>query len=151
MKKDRQALILDLISSESINTQDALIEHLRMHGFEATQATISRDIRELNLSKVSTGDGSYRYVVPRSAAPAEENSFRSMLVGAVRSVVSAQNIIVLRTNSGLAQPVALGIDNLGLPEILGCIAGDDTVIAVAQDTESAKETTVRLRKILKSV
>ncbi len=151
MKKDRQSMILDLVAEEEIGTQDELIERLRERGLAVTQATISRDIRELKLSKVSTGNGNYRYVAPHFADHTGGAGFRSMLAGAVRTVVSAQNIIVLRTNVGLAQPVALGIDNLGLPEILGCVAGDDTVIAVARDTESAAETAVRLREILKSV
>lgn len=151
MKKDRQSLILDLVAEREIGTQDELIAGLRAHGFAVTQATISRDIRELKLSKISTGNGTYRYVAPHYADHTDGVGFRSMLAGAVRSIVSAQNIIVLRTNSGLAQPVALGIDNLGLPEILGCVAGDDTVIAVARDTETAVETAVRLREILKSV
>ena len=151
MKKDRQTLILDLVSSEEIATQDELIEQLRVRGLALTQATISRDIRELKLTKIPTGVGSYRYVAPQSGDHADNSAFRAMIAGAVRSVVASQNIIVLRTNSGLAQPVALGIDNLGLPEILGCVAGDDTVIAVARDTESAADTALRLREMLKSV
>lgn len=151
MKKDRQTLILDLVSSEEIATQDELIEQLRVRGLAVTQATISRDIRELKLTKIPTGVGSYRYVAPQSGDHAGNSAFRAMIAGAVRSVVASQNIIVLRTNSGLAQPVALGIDNLGLSEILGCVAGDDTVIAVARDTESAAETALRLREMLKSV
>ena len=102
MKRLRQEKMLELISKYEIDTQDELIERLRESGFEVTQATVSRDIRELHISKMTTGKGTYRYVLPKQNAPVYNMKFSSTLIDALISVDYACNIIVLKTHAGLA-------------------------------------------------
>ena len=149
MKKGRQEKILELISRQNIETQDDLISHLRSEGYTVTQATVSRDIRDLNLIKMATVDGSYKYVVSHVTNKADEH--KGMLVRSVmetvRSVVCAQNIIVLKTIPGMASAIALTIDHLPDEDILGCVAGDDTIMVVTMDAETAKAVSARIEKM----
>jgi len=149
MKKKRQEKLLELISAFEIDTQDELIDRLRDHGFEVTQATVSRDIRELNISKMTTGKGTYRYVLPKQS---EEHGpsmrFGSTIIGSIVSVDSALNIVVLKTFAGLAQAVAVGIDGMKMEQILGCVAGDDTIMIVARDEKCASEISEYLRSLV---
>ena len=149
MKKGRQEKILELIAKYEIETQDDLMEMLRMEGYMVTQATVSRDIRDLDLVKVSTADGAYKYVVSHSAAAARnisENLLKNPIMDTVVSVTSAQNIVVIRTTAGMAQAVAMYVDHIHDSEILGCVAGDDTIIIVTPDNESSERTADRLKR-----
>lgn len=151
MKKNRQEKLLELISRYEIDTQDELIGRLREHGFDVTQATISRDIRELKIAKMMTGRGVYRYVLPKQTDNRGGFAFNPALVDAVISVDSALNTVVLKTSPGLAQAVAVGIDRLDTQQILGCVAGDDTILIVTRDTECAEMISDRIRELMKNI
>ncbi len=146
MKRERQQAILKLISEHEIETQDELISKLNEDGYNVTQATISRDIRELKLSKVLGQGGTYHYSLPGKHETAHAGStFRHAYSSAIISVESVGNIVVVKTHPGLAQAVAAGIDTIHSDNILGCVAGDDTIITVARDVEIAVESIHRLR------
>lgn len=149
MKRNRQEKMLELISRYEIDTQDELIARLRDCGFEVTQATVSRDIRELKISKMMTGKGSYRYVLPKQTASGAGQKFSTALIDSIVSVESACNIVVIKTYPGLANAVAVGIDNLNFSQILGCVAGDDTIMIATRDYESADMICDRLHELLK--
>ena len=149
MKRNRQEKMLELISRYEIDTQDELIARLRDCGFEVTQATVSRDIRELKISKMMTGKGSYRYVLPKQTASGAGQKFSTALIDSIVSVDSACNIVVIKTYPGLANAVAVGIDNLNFSQILGCVAGDDTIMIATRDYESADMICNRLHELLK--
>lgn len=149
MKRNRQEKLLELISRYEIDTQDELIARLRDCGFEVTQATVSRDIRELKISKMMTGKGSYRYVLPKQTASGAGQKFSTALIDSIVSVDSACNIVVIKTYPGLANAVAVGIDNLNFSQILGCVAGDDTIMIATRDYESADMICNRLHELLK--
>jgi transcriptional regulator of arginine metabolism len=146
MKKGRQDKIIELITKYEIETQDELMEMLRMDGYMVTQATVSRDIRDLDLVKVATSDGAYKYVVSNMArTTANVNLLRNPIVDTVVSVSCAQNIIVIKTTPGMAQAVAIHVDHLHDKDILGCVAGDDTIIIVTQDNETCANTAELLK------
>ncbi len=149
MKRIRQEKMLELISKFEIETQDELIERLRECGFEVTQATISRDIRELKISKMTTGKGTYRYVLPKQNTMVPNMKFNSALIDALISVDYACNIIVLKTHAGLANALAVGIDAMHLEDILGCVAGDDTILMVSRSEEAARHIANRIREMIK--
>ena len=150
MKSERQAAIIDLITRYEIETQEDMILKLRAAGFDVTQATVSRDIRELKLAKMLSNNGSYRYVknTQRHAAPSVK--FNSAVVDSITSVDYAENIIVLKTYPGLGMAVASGVDALNLPKILGCIGGDDTIMIVTKDKVAAKEISEKIHELMKS-
>ena len=150
MKSERQAAIVDLITRYEIETQEDMIEKLREAGYDVTQATVSRDIRELKLSKVQSSSGGYRYVKNTVRQPAANVKFNSAVVDSITGVDYAENIIVLKTYPGLGMAVASGVDALNLPKILGCIGGDDTIIIVARDKESAKDISEKIHDLMKS-
>lgn len=149
MKRLRQEKMLELISKYEIDTQDELIDRLRESGFEVTQATVSRDIRELNISKMTTGKGTYRYVLPKQSAPTSNMKFNSALIDALISVDYACNIVVLKTHAGLANAVAVGLDSMHLENVLGSVAGDDTILLVARSEETAHKIAERFRDMIK--
>ncbi len=151
MKKNRQEKLLELISRYEIETQDELIERLRENGYNATQATISRDIRELQIAKMTTGRGTYRYVLPKQAEPAPAVNFSAALIESITSVTYAQNIVVLKTYPGLASAVASGIDRMQVSQILGCVAGDDTILVVTQDADCAKMLSGQVHDLLRGI
>ncbi|MBE6583385.1 MAG: arginine repressor [Ruminococcaceae bacterium] len=150
MKKGRQEKILELISKNNVETQDELIAHLRDEGYNVTQATVSRDIRELDLVKVAVSGGTYKYVVShvskRNTVPS--GFLVHSIADTVYSIVCAQNIIVLKTNPGMAQAVAIAIDKLPDANILGSVAGDDTVLIVTPDSEIAKTVAESFHRLL---
>lgn len=138
MKSQRQAKILEIISTKNVETQEQLLEELQHEGFHATQATISRDIKELRIVKELTSFGTYRY----SAATSEiDTGFTSRLNTIFREcVVSfdyAQNILVIRTLPGLASAAGSAIDAMNMGAVVGTLAGDDTVFVVMRDTNAA--------------
>lgn len=141
MKSKRQAEILRLISEREIETQEQMLNELRDCGIRATQATISRDIKELNLIKKPTGDGAYKYVV------AETKHLRHSYAGRLRkifkeSVVSfdvAQNIVVVKTMPGLASAAGAALDDMEVDGLVGSLAGDDTVIMIMRNNQAADD------------
>ncbi len=140
MKTKRQEKILQLIAEHEIETQEQLLDELKAAGFQTTQATISRDIKQLRIIKELGASGTYRYGV--SAKPAE-HTFSAKLDLIFRQCVTsaehAQNLIVIKTMPGLAPAACSAIDKMQLPEILGTLAGDDTAFIVVRDTASAAE------------
>jgi transcriptional regulator of arginine metabolism len=133
MKSKRQQKILELIETYNINTQEELISRLNEAGYLATQATISRDIRELNISKVLGANGKYHYTMSDGG----DHTVRHSYVRSIRSAENACNLVVIKTGPGLAQAVAAEIDSMDIGELLGCVAGDDTIIAVAKTEQAA--------------
>jgi len=150
MKSNRQKKILEIITHYHIETQDDLIERLLMEGFSVTQATVSRDIRELQLNKVMTGKGSYRYVAPKKEEMVAGMKINAALVDSIINVDYAQNLVVVHTLPGLAQAVAAGIDNLNLAEVLGSVAGDDTILVAARNETAAKNISERIHVLMKA-
>ena len=150
MKKGRQEKILELITKYEIETQDELIEFLGQEGYMVTQATVSRDIRDLDLVKVAVPGGSYKYVVSHVSKKSTrgEGILSHSVADTILSVTCAQNIIVLRTNPGMAQAVAISIDRIHDGDILGSVAGDDTIIVVTHDNEMALTVAGRIKKLL---
>ena len=150
MKKGRQEKILELITKYEIETQDELIEFLGEEGYNVTQATVSRDIRDLDLVKVAMPGGAYKYVVSHVSKKSTKNAglLSHAVIDTVLSITCAQNIIVLRTTAGMAQAVALAIDRLPDSEILGSVAGDDTIIVVTPDSAVAESVAARMKKLL---
>ena len=135
MKKGRQEKIIELITKYEIETQDELMEFLGEEGYVVTQATVSRDIRDLDLVKVAMPGGTYKYVVSHmSQKPVKNTSpLGHAISDTVLSVNFAQNIVVLKTTPGMAQAVAIVIDRIPDTEILGCVAGDDAILVVTRD------------------
>jgi transcriptional regulator of arginine metabolism len=137
----RQGQILELIHSRAIHTQEELAHALKQMGISATQVTLSRDIRELRLAKTPEG---YRQLTPEPAGPA----FALLAAEFVHDVRAAQNLVVLKTSPGNANTVAAGLDREGWPEVVGTLAGDDTVLVVLPDSATAESTRRRLLKLL---
>ncbi len=138
MKSKRQALILDLIKKEVIDTQEQLAERLKFIGIEVTQATVSRDVKELRLIKVPIGDGRYRYAPPPDSLrnPEELRRARRIFQEAVLSIEASFNLIVIKTLTGTAQGVAAVVDEMGITGILATVAGDDSILCVIKPIEA---------------
>ena len=147
MKNQRHEIIKRLIAEHDIETQDDLIAMLRAEGFSATQATISRDIRELKISKVLGTNGKYHYAMSEGGA----HSVRHSYVRSIRSVENACNLVVIKTGPGLAQAVAAEIDSMDVGELLGCVAGDDTIIMVVRSEAAAKDLSARIHALLDTI
>ena len=149
MKSQRQAKILEIISNKNIETQEQLLAELQAEGFRGTQATISRDIKELRVVKELTSLGNYRYTVSTSDLG---NSFSARLNTIFRECVIsfdyAQNIIVVRTLPGLASAAGSAIDAMNLHSIVGTLAGDDTVMIVMRDTNAAATLCGEIKSLL---
>ena len=150
MKKNRLDKIIEIITRNEVETQDELISYLKDAGYAVTQATVSRDIRELKLVKVMTGRGSYRYVLPKEDKDIRQLHISHALAETITRAEAAQNMIVLRTYAGMAQAVALEVDHLAHPSILGCVAGDDTIIIVARDTAAATLLSDQMQEMIRS-
>ena len=146
MKTKRQQAIMQLIAEHEIETQDDLISMLNAEGYKVTQSTISRDIRELKVSKVLGAGGKYRYAIPEIAPSVHSGKLKNAYSSAIISIETAENVIVVRTHPGLAQAVAAGIDSMHIKGILGCVAGDDTILTVARDANSAVESVALLKE-----
>ena len=149
MKCQRQTKILELIEKEPLETQEELSARLREAGFDTTQATVSRDIKELRLIKVMTADGTYRYA---TAAAEQEGGMqtrvRRIFRESVTSVAVAQNMVVIKTLPGLASAAGYAIDAMREPTVIGTLAGDDTVFCVMRDNEAAAEFRENALKLL---
>lgn len=148
MKYKRHSEIIKIVNSYNIETQDELIEKLKKRGYDVTQATISRDIRELKLTKVATGNNSYKYAVPTHETQIYSSKYQYIVRETIIGVDYAQNIIVLKTLSGMAQAAGAAIDALGWNEVVGSIAGDDTIFIVMRSEEKAEEYAANFKNIL---
>lgn len=148
MKVSRHAKIVELIGKYHIETQEELAEHLNMEGFHVTQATVSRDIRDLKLTKVPTEDGRQKYSVLKVMEnELREKYFRIMKDGFV-SMDMAQNILVIKTVSGMAMAVAAAIDEMHWQEVVGCIGGDDTILCAIRTVDDTVVVMDKIRKIV---
>ena len=150
MKATRQEAILRLVSERAIQTQDELIALLRERDYHVTQATVSRDIRQLKLTKVPTGPGTYRYTVPTGMNGHASPKISATFMAAITKTDYVGNTVVISTYPGMAQAVASGIDHSKTYDILGCVAGDDCIIIVTRDPESAIDIASRIRKLINS-
>ncbi len=149
MKKTRHGKIIEIIEKNDVETQEELAGKLRESGFQVTQATVSRDIRELKLSKVPTGSGSQKYVVLKQDDSHMGDKYIRVLRDGFTSMDTAQNILVIRTVSGMAMAVAAALDALKFSEIVGCIAGDDTIFAAVHSAEEADALIDKIQGMMK--
>ena len=149
MKNARQTAILSIIEQNDIETQEELASKLRDMGIVVTQATVSRDIKELRLLKVLSGTGGYKYATADKSEHGLSERFVRMFKDSVLSVDCARNIVVIKTLSGSANVAGEAIDSMRLPGILGSMAGDNTVFVVARDDGQALETVKRFEDMLK--
>jgi len=149
VKSQRQAKIMEIISNQNVETQEQLLALLQKEGFRGTQATISRDIKELRIVKELTSLGTYRYT---AAANEVTGSFSARLNTIFRECVTgfdyAQNIIVIRTLPGLASAAGSAIDAMNMSMIVGCLAGDDTVMVVMRDNNAAAAFCGEIRNLI---
>ncbi len=148
MKARRHAKILELIKAYDIDTQEGLLQYLREAGFDVTQATVSRDIKELRLVKSLTRDGRYKYATGHDNARDMSAKFYSLFSDSVVGVESAQNLVVVHTMNGMAQAVCAAMDTLRFPEFVGTLAGEDTIFIVCRTAEIAEAQQYELRKLI---
>ena len=148
MKTKRQTKILELINLYEIETQEELAKHLQAEGYKVTQATISRDIRELKLMKISSGGGHQRYtaIEPDSEKLAEK--YLRVLRDGFLEMDKAGNLVVIRTVSGMAMAVAAALEAMNWSEVAGCIAGDDTIFCAVHSQEEATSVMEKIREIV---
>lgn len=147
MKVSRHSKIIELISQYDIETQEELAEYLNNAGFKVTQATVSRDIRDLKLTKVSVNGGKQKYILHRPEEGMSEKYIRVLRDGYV-SMDMAQNILVIKTVSGMAMAVAAALDAMKWNEVVGCIAGDDTIMCAIRTSEDTVAVMEKIRKIV---
>ena len=138
MKLARHEKIIELIKEYDIDTQEELAARLNEAGFKVTQATVSRDIRALKMTKVAGKDGKSRYAILQDTQPGLGDQYTRVLNDAVVSIEVGQNLVVIKTVTGMAMGVATALDALKWPEILGCIAGDDTIMCACKSSELAE-------------
>ncbi len=138
MKNKRHEKILEIIKNNDVETQDELQSRLAYNGFDVAQATISRDIRQLNIVKTVSERGKYRYVQKISQDFALENKFATILKETVKDVRLAMNIVVIKAYTGMASAACTAIDAMNISEVVGSVAGDDTLILVTESVEDAK-------------
>lgn len=146
MKNSRQKKILELIDKYDIDTQELMIEKLKEAGINATQTTISRDIRELKLIKGISSTGVYKYIFPGSKKENTAPILNSALTESVTDIEAAGNIVVVKTYPGMANALAVCVDSLEKPHIVGSVAGDDTILLVVRNDEVAKDVCLELKE-----
>lgn len=149
MKKKRHALIMEFIQNNEITTQDELLSRLREQGFEVTQATISRDIKELRLVKsLSSSSGQYRYTVGKDEKDDYWNKFHAIFAGSVLSVDYAGNICALKCHSGMAPAACAALDSMHWEGLVGTLAGDDTIFVLCRSEENAIKMKSSIMKLI---
>ena len=151
MKSERQNRILELVKKYEIETQEEMMERLSLEGFAVTQATVSRDLKELKLTKTLTGRGTYKYCVSNGRAHTGNLHLGNAMADSVLHIEHSMNNVVVKTYPGLAQAVASAIDSMNMDGFLGCVAGDDTIIIVSRDVESSEQIGERIRELVKTV
>ena len=149
MKTVRQVAILDIIEKQNVETQEELAEALRLRGIRVTQATVSRDIKELRLLKVLTPSGAYKYATADKAENGLSERFIRMLAESLLSVASSNNLIVVKTLSGSANVAAEALDSLHWPEVLGTLAGDNTILLIIRSEADVPMVHSRLQEMMK--
>ena len=149
MKNARQQKILEIIKKYDIDTQDTLIKKLAEEGYTVTQTTASRDIKQLNLIKGVTANGTYKYIAPGSVIGADKRTpiINSAITDAVVRVEAAGHIVVVKTYAGMANAIAVCVDSLQHDDIVGSVAGDDTMLLVVKTSDGAKALESELRDI----
>lgn len=147
MKEKRQNKIREIIQNKDIETQDELLAKLCEAGFQTTQATISRDIREMKLTKIASESGRQKYALIQNASTDVMAKYHQVLNAGILHMDYAQNLIVIRTVSGMAMAVAAALDNMNLPGVMGCIAGDDTIFCAVRGTEYCTKIIAEIRKV----
>jgi transcriptional regulator of arginine metabolism len=148
MKYSRHSKIIEIIEAKDIETQDELAMELKASGFQVTQATVSRDIKEMRLIKVLTKDGRYKYASIRDKEGVVNDRFLKIFRNSVTSIDFAGNIIVIKTLVGSASAAAVSIDAFNIKEIVGSIAGDDTIFLVVKETDKIDELMNRFKDLL---
>ena len=148
MKIGRHAKIVDLIGKYDIETQEELAEQLKREGYRVTQATISRDIRELQLTKIAKNDGRQKYALMQPQPAGMNEKYLRVLKDGFLSMDMAQNILVIKTVSGMAMAVAAALDAMHMHEIVGCIAGDDTIMCAIRSVDDTVAVMNRLKKLV---
>ena len=148
MKTKRQTKMLELIKKHNIETQEELSDYLQKEGYQVTQATVSRDIRELKLTKVAMSNGRQKYAALTEANEDLSEKYTRVFRDAFVSMDMAQNILVIKTVSGMAMAVAAAIDAMHLHEIVGCIACDDTIMCAVRSVDDTIAVMSRLRKLV---
>ncbi len=148
MKIERQAKILELIVKNEIGTQEELTARLEEAGFNATQATVSRDIREMKLTKIADGTGKLRYVAFKSTEEDMNEKYIRIFLDGFVSMDNAGNILVIKTVSGMAMAVAAAMDHFDFPEVVGSIAGDDTIMCAIRSLDDTVYIMGKLKKII---
>ena len=149
MKSRRQREILSIISATPVETQEQLLSELRCRGIEATQATISRDIKELHLVKELTGEGGYRYALSgKKEATNVSGRLKTIFREGVVSYDHAQNLVVVKTMPGLGSAAGAALDGMDIPDLVGSLAGDDTVLLILRTTQSAQAFCNSIRDML---
>lgn len=146
MRYSRQNKVLEIIRNNEVDTQEMLCQLLKDAGFEVTQATVSRDIKELQLIKAQSANGKYKYVQNKDEGPIS-NRFVKIFKETITSVESAGNIIVIKTLTGCANAAAEAIDSLNLGHIIGSVAGDNTIIAVIEDEKYVPDLLKSLKEL----
>ena len=147
MKLERHSKIVELIGKYEIETQEELAERLKEAGYQVTQATVSRDIRELKLTKMPSGNGRQRYMVMQDQGFFSDKYIRVLRDGYL-SMDMAQNILVIKSVSGMAMAVAAALDAIGFYEIVGCIAGDDTIMCAVRSADDTILVMDKIRKLI---
>ena len=148
MKTGRQSKIIEIIQKNEVETQEELSEYLVREGYSVTQATVSRDIRELKLTKISMNNGRQKYAILNDAPDDMSQKYARILRDGFVSMDMAQNILVIKTVSGMANAVCAALDSMQMKEIVGSIAGDDTIMCAIRTVE---DTTALMKKIRKIV
>ncbi len=149
MKSVRQMAILDIIEKQDVETQEELAEALRARGIKVTQATVSRDIKELRLLKVLAPNGAYKYATADKAENGLNERFIRMLAESLLSVTASNNLIVVKTLAGSANVAAEALDSLHWPEILGSLAGDNTILLIIRSNEEVPGVIARIQDMMK--
>ena len=149
MKNNRQAMILEIISQENIETQEQLLAKLQERGITSTQATISRDIKQMHLIKQPAGQGVYKYAVSDNRSRLNfAEKLRTIFRESITSIDSAANIVVIKTMPGLANGACSALDNMEINDIVGSLAGDDTAFLLMRDTEAAEAFCGEIKEML---
>ena len=148
MKSNRHQKIIELVDNYEIETQEELADRLRQEGFQVTQATVSRDIRDLKLTKIPAEDGKQRYTVHPKTGTTMNDKYIRVLKDGFSSMDMAQNILVIKTVSGMAMAVATAIDSLQFSEVVGTIAGDDTIMCAVRTVDDTMKLMDKISKMV---
>ncbi len=148
MKVARQGKIIELINKYDIETQEELADRLTLEGFHVTQATVSRDIREMKLTKMSFDDGRQKYILVQGSDGEMNDKYLRVLREGFVSIDRAENILVIKTVSGMVMAVAAALDSMQWKEVVGCIAGDDTIMAAIRTKDDTLHVMDRIRRLM---